>query len=129
MRTRRKALSQHPVIRILVILVTQLGILFGVFFLVKGMPVIEGLRAAAVIVAIVPQGLFFMTTVAYAMGALRVSGRGALIQQANAVESASNIDVLCLDKTGTLTTNRIVLEEIIPMGDLPEATLAAGKNR
>jgi len=50
-----------------------------------------------------------MTTVAYAMGAVRVASKGALIQEANAVESASNVNLLCLDKTGTLTTNRIKL--------------------
>ena len=69
---------------------------------------------AAVVVALVPQGLFLMTTVAYAMGAVRVAGKGALIQEPNAVESVSHVDLLCLDKTGTLTTNRIRLHTVIP---------------
>ena len=69
--------------------------------------VVETVQIAAVIVALVPQGLFFMTTVTYATGAVRMAGKGALIQQANAIESMSHVDVLCMDKTGTLTTNRI----------------------
>ncbi len=106
------------IIRILVLLVTQLGILLGISFAIEGLPLVEGVRMAAVIVALVPQGLFFMTTVAYAMGALRVAGKGALIQELNAVESTSHVNLLCLDKTGTLTTNRIQLEALQPLGDL-----------
>jgi cation-transporting ATPase E len=51
---------------------------------------------------------------AYAMGAVRMASKGALVQQTNAVESLSNVDVLCLDKTGTLTSGRLVLEELRP---------------
>jgi len=107
------------IIRILVLLVTQLGILLGISFLIRGLDMVEGVRMAAVIVALVPQGLFFMTTVAYAMGALRVAGQGALIQESNAVESTSHVNLLCLDKTGTLTTNHIQLEIVHPIGDTP----------
>ena len=105
------------IIRILVLLATQLGILLGISFVMQEVPLVEGVRVAAVIVALVPQGLFFMTTVAYAMGALRVAGKGALIQQANAVESTSNVNLLCLDKTGTLTTNRIKFHAMCLVGD------------
>jgi cation-transporting ATPase E len=105
------------IVRILVLLATQLGILLGISFLIQGLPLVETVRMAAVVVALVPQGLFLMTTVAYAMGALRVAGKGALIQEANAVESMSHVNLLCLDKTGTLTTNRIQLHEVYPLGD------------
>jgi cation-transporting ATPase E len=101
------------VIRLLLMAAGVLGVLLGVSFFVHDVPVVEGVRAAAVIVALVPQGLFFMTTVAYAMGVVRVAGKGALIQEANAVESTSHVDLLCLDKTGTLTTNRLSLQEIV----------------
>jgi cation-transporting ATPase E len=103
------------IVRILVLLVTQLGILLGLSFWLQRVPVVDSVRTAAVIVALVPQGLFFMTTVAYAMGAVRVAGQGALIQQASAVEATSHVNLLCMDKTGTLTTNRIRLESILPL--------------
>lgn len=107
----------NSIIRILVLLVTQLSILLGISFVMREVPLVEGVRVAAVIVALVPQGLFFMTTVAYAMGAVRVASKGALIQEANAVESTSNVNLLCLDKTGTLTTNRIKLHAMSLVGD------------
>jgi cation-transporting ATPase E len=105
------------VIRVLVMVVSVLGVLLAISFFLHGVPVVEGVQAAAVIVALVPQGLFFMTTVAYAMGVLRVAGKGALIQEANAVESCSHVDLLCLDKTGTLTTNRVSFRDKLILDD------------
>ena len=102
-------------IRMMVLLAVQLGILLGLATLIKELPIVERVQIAAVIVALVPQGLLFMTTLTYALGAVRMAGKGALIQQANAVESMSNVDVLCLDKTGTLTTNRIRLHAMRPL--------------
>ena len=70
-------------------------------------PFHDTVLAAAVVLGLVPSGLFLMITVAYAMGAVRLAAQDALVQQANAVESLSNVDVLCMDKTGTLTANRL----------------------
>ncbi|NIN63186.1 MAG: HAD-IC family P-type ATPase, partial [Anaerolineae bacterium] len=103
------------IIRILVLVVAPLGVLLGFSHAMRAIPLVESVRAAAVVVALIPQGLFFMTTVAYAMGIVRVAGKGALIQEANAVESISNVDLLCFDKTGTLTTNRIKLHAMRPV--------------
>ncbi len=75
--------------------------------LVKALPLPQGVQQATVIVGLVPNGLFVAIAVAYALGAVRIARQGALVQQANAVESLSNVDVLCLDKTGTLTTNKL----------------------
>lgn len=116
------------IIRILVLLVAQLGILLAISFTLQGVPLLEWVRVAAVIVALVPQGLFFMTTIAYAMGALRVANSGALIQESNAVESISNVNLLCLDKTGTLTTNNILFHELylLPEGETRGKEAVAG---
>jgi cation-transporting ATPase E len=75
----------------------------------------ETVRSIAVVVGLVPQGMSLMLTVAYALGALRLAGKGALLQQTNAVESLSHVDVLCLDKTGTLTTNRFTFDRLHPL--------------
>ena len=106
------------VIRVLVILMVALGAQVADTFrsLYQDVPLTESVRAAAVIVALVPQGLIFMVTVTYAMAAMRMSGKGALIQRMNAVESTSQIDVLCMDKTGTLTTNNLTLHAAHPLG-------------
>ena len=119
MQTKKTPLQRaiDGIIRVLVILATLLGVLLGIQTLLSGTPVVEFIRTAAVVVALVPQGLFFMTTASYAMGMLRVAGKGALIQEANAVESTSHANLLCLDKTGTLTTNRLLFCDVVPLDD------------
>lgn len=79
-------------------------------------PLVETTRAAAVIVALVPQGLWVMVTVTYALAIVRLSPLGTLVQRHNAIESMSHVDVLCLDKTGTITTNALTLEAVHPLG-------------
>jgi cation-transporting ATPase E len=103
------------VVRGLVILAISLAILLFLSFAIEDRPFDEMVQDTAVVISLVPQGLLLMITVAYALGAVRIANKGALVQQINAVESLSNVDVLCLDKTGTLTTNRIQLRQIIPI--------------
>ena len=116
---RIKTPLQHDidyVIRIMVLLAGTLGVLLGLSAIVRHLTALQLVEIAAVIVVLVPQGLFFMTTVTYATGAVRMAGRSALIQQANAIESLSNVRVLCMDKTGTLTSNRILYNAVLPLG-------------
>ena len=91
-----------------------------------GFDVAETVRAAAVLVALVPQGLIVMVTVTYALAIIRLAGGKALIQRPNAVESMSRVDVLCLDKTGTLTTPLIELVRTHPFADDGELRSAMG---
>ncbi|HYP62045.1 MAG TPA: HAD-IC family P-type ATPase [Thermomicrobiales bacterium] len=81
-----------------------------------GYPIENTVRSAAVILALVPQGLALMIAVTYAAAAMRLVGSGVLVQQTNAMESLSHVDVLCLDKTGTLTTNQLEVVDLQPIG-------------
>jgi cation-transporting ATPase E len=85
----------------------------------------QTLTAAAVLVTLVPQGLAIMVTVTYATGALRISHLGALVQRQNAVESMARVDTLCMDKTGTLTTQRIWYAGADVLGDHDPGEVAA----
>ncbi len=82
----------------------------------EGFSLVRVVQTTAVLSGLVPYGLFFLIAVAYTAGAATLAGRGALVQQVNAVESVSNVDVVCTDKTGTLTTGRLTLAEIQPLG-------------
>lgn len=105
------------VVRILLLIASIFGLLYGASYTVRAVSTIQTVQSAAVIAGLVPAGLVLMTATAYAMGSVRMAGRGALIQQSNAVESMSNVNVLCLDKTGTLTANRILFQEAVALGD------------
>jgi cation-transporting ATPase E len=112
----------HLVVRSLLLVVVYFEILVIVKSLVDNIPFVEGVRMSTVIVGLIPNGLILSIAVAYALGAVRMAGKGALIQQANSVESLSNVDVLCTDKTGTLTSNNIRFHDLEPL-ELPEEEL------
>jgi cation-transporting P-type ATPase E len=66
----------------------------------------------ASIVAMIPLGLVLMTSIAFAVGAVRLSRSKVLVQELAAVEGLARIDVICLDKTGTLTEGDIVFDAV-----------------
>ncbi len=72
--------------------------------------------ATAGIVTLVPEGLVLLTSLTFAVAAVRLSGRGMLVQAFNAVESLANVDTVCLDKTGTLTDGTLGLHGVTPVG-------------
>jgi cation-transporting ATPase E len=103
------------VLRVLLLVAFYLELLLAIRTVLDKIPFVESVKMSVVIIGLVPNGLFLAISVAYALGAVRIAGKGALIQQSNAVESLSNVDVLCLDKTGTLTANRIRFEAVYPV--------------
>src|SRR6266487_832258 len=115
------------IIRTLLLVAIFLEVLLVAASLVSTIPTIETVRMAMVIIGIVPNGLFLSISVAYALGAVRMAGKGALVQKFNAIESLSHVDVLCTDKTGTLTANAPELAALHPYGvDEAELRLLLG---
>lgn len=67
---------------------------------------------AATITSMVPQGLVLLTTLTFVLAATRLSRIGAVVQRLNAVEGLAGVNVLCTDKTGTLTTGHLTLDHV-----------------
>ena len=83
--------------------------------------------AVAGVVGMVPQGLVLLTSVNFATASLTLARRRVLVQELPAVEVLARVDTLCLDKTGTLTTGRIALTDVLAddgAGRLVDATAA-----
>jgi cation-transporting P-type ATPase E len=70
--------------------------------------------SVAAVVSLVPEGLMVLASLTYAVAALRMSRRGALAQQLNAIESLASADVICTDKTGTLTESALRVVALVP---------------
>jgi cation-transporting P-type ATPase E len=68
--------------------------------------------SAAALTSMIPQGLALMTTIAFAVAALKLARDEVLIQEQPAVEILARVDTVCLDKTGTLTEGRIVFDGV-----------------
>ncbi|MGY1735714.1 HAD-IC family P-type ATPase [Geodermatophilus sp. SYSU D00684] len=109
------------VVRLVMLLVLLMSVTILAQAALEGFTLVRTVQTTAVLSGLVPYGLFFLVAVAYTVGAAKSAGRGALVQQVNAVESVSNVDVVCTDKTGTLTTGRLSLAEVRPAGPLPAA--------
>ncbi|MFQ3679355.1 MAG: HAD-IC family P-type ATPase, partial [Pseudanabaenaceae cyanobacterium] len=103
------------VVRIFLLIAVFLWAAVGIATAAAFISFYEGVQRAAVIAGLVPTGLYLAIGLSYALGALRAVKYRVLLQQSNAMESLSNVDVLCLDKTGTLTTNRIDLRAVVPV--------------
>ncbi|MBW0089130.1 HAD-IC family P-type ATPase [Pseudonocardia sp. KRD-184] len=114
-------LRMEFVVRLVMVLVALMSITILAQAAMEGFALLRVVQTSAVLSGLVPYGLFFLIAVAYTVGASRIAGRGALIQQVNAVESISNIDVLCTDKTGTLTSGRLRLDSVEPLSGHGEA--------
>ncbi|ATL66954.1 HAD-IC family P-type ATPase [Nocardia terpenica] len=77
----------------------------------------------AALVPMVPEGLVLMTSIAFAVGVVRLGRRKCLVQELPAIEGLARVDVVCADKTGTLTENGMRLSELRVVGDMPERAL------
>jgi cation-transporting ATPase E len=77
------------------------------------------------VVAMVPEGLVLLTSVAFMLAAVTLARRQVLVQELPAVEGLARVDIVCLDKTGTLTEGAIVFDEIEPLDGNDEATAGA----
>lgn len=112
----------NRLLRILLLIVAFYGFLAVLALWVLNLSFDFWLQILAVITGSVSAGLLVFITLNYSWGAVRIGQQGGLVQQINAVESLSNVTVLCTDKTGTLTANKIRYEDVHPIG-IDKATL------
>jgi cation-transporting ATPase E len=99
----------------LLLVMVPLGVLLGAALWERRTPPSEAVpTSVAAVVSLIPEGLILLASLTYAVAALRMARRGALVQQLNAVESIASVDVVCLDKTGTLTEGGLRLVDAVP---------------
>src|SRR5215216_3931982 len=82
--------------------------------------------AVAGTVAMIPEGLVLLTSVAFAVGVVRLGRRQVLVRELPTVETLARVDVICFDKTGTITAGDLAVQELVPQdGTGREAAAAA----
>ena len=64
------------------------------------------------LVGMIPEGLYLLTSIALVAGVLRLAQRKTLVHDMNCIETLARVDTLCVDKTGTITENKMIVEDI-----------------
>jgi len=116
---------EQRVSRAIAVFATALGALFFLAATWMHLPLWQGLLfGIGILVANVPEGLLPTVTLALAMGSRRMAARNALVRNRSAVETLGSCSVICTDKTGTLTQNRMEVRELFVAGERFDASCA-----
>lgn len=106
--------------RLLIIVITLIGAMFVVTY-IRGLSLITVIPLALVLIVFaVPVALPAMFTVSMAFGSLEVSKKGVLLTRLSAIEDAASMDIVCADKTGTLTSNKLSISKTVELNGFSE---------
>ncbi len=123
---RAKKPQQSEMMRSLQNLVKWIGILvipLGVVMFVKEYVWLGRVVPIAVtstvgsIIGMIPEGLYLLTSLALVAGVVRLAQRKTLVHELGCIETLARVDTLCVDKTGTVTENKMIVEDICPLCD------------
>ncbi|MGY3778976.1 cation-translocating P-type ATPase [Isobaculum melis] len=108
----------QKIIRVLSFAIFPIGILLFVSNHLQHVPINQSiLGSSAAIIGIIPEGLMLITSIALAVGIVHLSRKKVLVKRMGSIETLARVDVLCLDKTGTITDGHLkVLGTILENG-------------
>lgn len=123
--------SMRKVTRFTSTLIIPLGIiLFLEAFVFRKAPVNESVVAsAAALLGMLPKGLVLLISVSLATGVIRLAKMKILVQNIYSLETLAHVDVLCLDKTGTITDGKLKVKYVIPMDRDEEINLTGDEEK
>ena len=121
---KAKPPRQSEMMRSLTNLIKWIGFLvipLGIIMLIKEYTWLGRDMATAVtstvgsIIGMIPEGLYLLTSIALMAGVIRLAQRKTLVHDMDCIETLARVDVLCVDKTGTITENKMIVEDTVPL--------------
>ncbi|MEG0548905.1 MAG: HAD-IC family P-type ATPase [Coprobacillus sp.] len=105
----------EKVIKVLSVVIIPVGLILfaSQMSIVKSTMDVAIVRTVAGVIGMIPEGLVLLTSLSFIIGVGKLARKKALIQEMEAIESLARVNVLCLDKTGTLTTGELEVTEIV----------------
>ena len=109
--------SLNNFVRLAGILIIPIGLLmFGQQYLIHATPIKMSIQAMiAAIVGMIPEGLFLLSSVTLVLSAVRLAQKKVLVHDMHCIETLARVDVLCVDKTGTITNDKMSVSGVYEM--------------
>ncbi|ENZ5528136.1 MULTISPECIES: cation-translocating P-type ATPase [Enterococcus] len=107
--------SLNKLIKWIGIIIIPIGItLFSQSYFFNGNTIKESVVAMeAALIGMIPEGLYLLTTIALAMSAARLAKQRVLLHDMKSIETLARVNVLCVDKTGTITENQMSVQKLV----------------
>ena len=109
--------SLTRLVQVIGIAIIPLGVIMAVKEIVwLGRSVADGgVATVASLIGMIPEGLYLLTSMALAAGVVRLAQKKTLVHDMGCIETLARVDVLCVDKTGTVTENKMTVEDVVPL--------------
>lgn len=109
--------SLNSIVKIAGIIIIPIGLaLFGQQYFLNGQPIKESVQAmVAAIIGMIPEGLFLLASITLAISAMKLAKNKVLIHDMKSIETLARVNVLCVDKTGTITENKMSVSNVVKL--------------
>ena len=117
--------SLNKIVKTISVIIVPLGILLFARQLYLSGNTLQNavVNTVAAIIGMIPEGLVLLTSTVFAVSVIRLSKEKVLVQDLYCIESLARVDVICLDKTGTITEGKMEVVDVIPLDEETKASL------
>ena len=108
-------LSINRIVKFFGIIIIPIGaLLFSQSYFIKHLSYSESIVAAiGAVIGMIPEGMYLLTTITLALSAMRLAKKQVLLHDMRSIETLARVDVLCVDKTGTITESKMTIDDIV----------------
>ena len=124
-QTKKRATSEMQstisgIIKVISLLIIPLGLLLlrSQYISTEGDWPTAIVRTISGVIGMIPEGLVLLTSISFILGVGRLAKKKALVQEMEAIEALARVDILCTDKTGTITTGELMVADVISFAGL-----------
>lgn len=121
--------SLNAILKVISIIIVPMGmLLFYKQYYIAGDNIRDAVvNMASAVLGMIPEGLVLLTSVALTLGALNLTRKNTLVQELYCIETLARVDTLCLDKTGTITSGSMKVQEVVSYKTALKRTEDTGK--